>query len=201
MPQIIDYVGRFEQIREAVVALTLREGARAVKMDSVAAEMGVSRSTLCRILSHAEALPWLGRELVDRQERTRRFLHGPKHRPGEPDWQAHFEELAWLLPLDRASAESATVRWRLSEAFGPDDARLREADASRAEVLDDLVSRLVAASKVKSADRARVEAQLRALVDGVTLRVCRGLLTPDDARTVLGSYVAGLVDADDRRVA
>jgi hypothetical protein len=201
MPQIIDYVGRFERIREAVVSLTLREGARAVKMDRVAAEMGVSRSTLCRILSHAEALPWLGRELVDRQERTRRFLHGPKHRPGEPDWQAHFAELAWLLPHDEVSAEGAIVRWRLSEAFGADDARLREADASRAEAVDVLVSRLVAASEVEPVDRAGVEAQLHALVDGVTVRVCRGLLTPEDARTVLSSYVAGLVHADDRRVA
>jgi hypothetical protein len=201
MPQIIDYAGRFEQIREAVHDLVLREGARAVTMDAVAAEMGVSRSTLSRVISHADALPWLGRELVDRKDTTRRLVHGPRHPPGEPEWTARFEELAWLLPLDDTRARFAVVRFRLSEAFGARDPRLREADAGRAEVIDDLVGALVEALDVASADRAAVVLHLRALVDGVTLRVCRGQLAPADARRVLSSYVTGLVPDGGRRVA
>jgi AraC-like DNA-binding protein len=201
MPQIIDYAGRFEQIRGAVFALTLREGAHVLTMARVAAEMGVSRSTLCRVLADAGALPWLGRELADRRERTRRLLHGPQHRADEPAWQAYFAELAWLLPLDEVSAELAIVRWRLSEAYGAGDRRLREADASRAEALDDLVTRLVGASDLEAGESEAAEAHLRVLVDGVTVRVCREQLTPGHARTVLSSYVAGLVDGPGRLVA
>jgi hypothetical protein len=199
MPQIIDYVGRFEQIREAVHDLVLREGAGSVTMDKVAAEINFSRSTLSRVISNADALPWLGREFVDRRDRTRRLVHGPRPRPDAPAWTAWFDELLWLLPLDETRARHAVVRFRLSETFGVRDPRLREADASRAETLDHLVHSLVAA--LARPDGEAVEVHLRALVDGVTIRVCRGQLAPDDARRVLSTYVAGLVPGGERRVA
>jgi hypothetical protein len=201
MPQIIDYAGRFEQTREAVCTLVLREGAQAVRMDRVAAEMAVSRSTLSRVLAHADALPWLGREFVDRQDRTRRLVHGPRHQRDQPAWRAWYDELAWLLPLDETRARHAVVRFRLSEAFGHGDPRLREADASRTEALDDLVRALVVALKVPADDSDEVWLHLRALVDGLVARVCRGQLPPDDARTVLSAYVGRLARGDRRRVA
>jgi AcrR family transcriptional regulator len=201
MPQVIDYAGRFEQIREAVFVLTLRDGAHAVTMSAVAAEMGVSRSTLCRVLADSSALAWLGREIADRQERTRRLLYGPKPRPEQADWERYFEELAWLLPLDEISARSAVVRWRLSEQYAARDERLREADASRTESLDELVHLVVTACDPDPDSAGRIELLLRALVDGVTARVCRGQLDPDEARELLSSYVAGLAGEQGRRVA
>jgi hypothetical protein len=117
MPRLIDYSVRFQCIREAVYTLTLREGANAISGPAVAAELGMSLSSVRRLLRSAESLPHLGLQWVEYRRRTRLWQHAPGSFAPNEDWQRAANALLDHLPYDLQKQDDDKVWWRLVAGF------------------------------------------------------------------------------------
>jgi hypothetical protein len=163
--------------------------------------MGCSRSTLCRLLRTADALPRLGRELVDRRERARLVLRGPQHdAPGTEPWQVRLGELLSYLPIDGERVAEARVRTSLSALYAERDAWLRDADADREGALEGVVDRLVTSCGVDGPGSGDATARVLALAHGVTVQICRQRLEPVAVVRLMTAEVERLAYARSGRV-
>jgi hypothetical protein len=119
VPKLVDYAARFEFIREAVCAVVDRSGAAALTQRSVAEELGISLTTIKRLIDSAESLPSLGLELVQRERRNRARS---RRDSGLPRAVAL---LLTQLPTDEESLAHARV-WESVTSAHSRDGRVRE---------------------------------------------------------------------------
>jgi hypothetical protein len=107
MPRLIDYVGRFEFIRQAAFAVVRDDGVDALSRRRVAAELGTGVNTIRRSVADWVDLVRLAADHVVARRRLGRFGRQYDETPREvaarlvrslmPDGPAHLdEELVWL---------------------------------------------------------------------------------------------------------
>ncbi len=190
MPRLIDWGVRYELIREAVVRIAARQGAAAVTVDSVSAELKISTTTLRRTVIPLEMLAEMGVVWIDRQRGFRTYLRG---RPDGSE-RGSVEHMAWVLlaeiPTDADHLEQERA-WAQLTHVGASE-HTAELLAGRHRYLDGLVRRCLEQLGTEETAREREAIHLRALVDGLTAAACRSGVTPDDAMGCLTDYLRGL---------
>ena len=198
MPKLIDYSSRFELIREAVARIAARDGGTAVTVESVAAEMHISTSTLRRTLSTPDVLPEVGVVWLARQRQQRRFNRGLPLRI-ERGSVAQAQWLLWgELPGDQEDIDQARA-WAELTVVGTSErvARLRR---DRDLFLDDVVAQIVDFLGVPVPSRKLESVRLRALLDGLTMAACRGTVAPEQMRASLDAHLIELSARGDHPV-
>src|SRR5262245_20696460 len=106
MPRLIDYVGRFEFIRQAAFAVVRDEGPEALSRRRVAAELGTGVNTIRRSVADWADLARLAADHVRTRRRRGRWsrrTEDPREAAGHlvralmPEDMSHLdEELVWL---------------------------------------------------------------------------------------------------------
>lgn len=197
MPRIVNYADRFDAIREAVYLVTLREGAQAITLPTVAQQLRMSESTVRRLLASATRLPELGLQWVHRRERTTLSRAVPGAYPPEHPWSRYVNPLLGLVPSAEEHADDARVRRALTVAF----AGVAWADSSAADYLRataGCVGRALAVVPDMSAEAADYErARLVALTLGLTEGVCVGEVAPHDLVPVLKRHIEAFAPPQD----
>jgi hypothetical protein len=193
MPRLVNYADRFDAVREAVYAITLRDGPGAIDMPTVARESYMSVRTLQRLIASAEDLPHLGLQWADRQWRRRCLMarhHATEH--AADAWELLVRELVGCLPGAEDEPEDRRVWWALVSAF--DDGRewARIARSEHMVAVEMLVAGVVTEAGLADPDAAYERERLGALVDGLSRRIQAGRVTQRDAATVLRRHLTGL---------
>jgi AraC-like DNA-binding protein len=109
MPRLIDYAGRFDQMREAVFDITLRDGPEAISLLAVAAELQMSVSSLSRSLRSANDLPLLGLQWVEKRQRKHLFDKLSREVRASDALRRAANALYGLLPSTEEMAEELRV--------------------------------------------------------------------------------------------
>ena len=183
MPKLVDYAARFEFIREAVCAVVDRGGAAALTQRSVAEELGISLTTIKRLIDSAESLPSLGLELVQRERRNRARS---RRDSGLPRAVAL---LLTQLPTDEESLAHACV-WESVTSAHSRDGRVREFREAWSSELDGLISHI---SDNQIDDQGRL--LLRAVFDGLLQAVIQRRVELEAAHAALRAHLDSLGDA------
>jgi hypothetical protein len=192
MPRLIDWGVRFELIREAVVRIAAREGSGAVTIDSVAAELRVSSTTLRRTLSPPtpEVLRGMGLDYIVRMRRIRSYMIG---RPPGSELDS-VEHIAWVLaneiPTDEQHLEQEQA-WVQLTFLGAGEASV-EHRVQHDAYLDSFVRGCLARLGTEEATREVVAIHLRALVDGLTSALCRSSISGEEATDCLTTHLRRL---------
>ena len=187
MPKLIDWGVRFDLMREAIVRIAARDGASAVCLASVAAELQISSSTLRRALSSPDVLPDMGVLWIARQRVRRTWRRGPQHGTEH----GSVEHAIWCLVTEVPMHEEDVEReraWMHLTAAGASE-RTRKMRAEHDEVVDQLVRGVLVLIGSEAASRDHHATRLRALVDGLTLALCRSSITPEQARECLDAHL------------
>ena len=108
MPKVIDYVARFAFLREAAFALVSQDGLRALTRQGIADQLGVSISTVRRLLDADASLEELAASHVVTRRRRTWLAHRHDASAGRSSTLA-----AELLPADEWSAVTELAWWRL----------------------------------------------------------------------------------------
>jgi hypothetical protein len=184
MPKVIDYGARFAQLQQAVFALVLAEGVHAPSRRSVAKVLGLSGSTVHRLIAREADLVSMAADEVVMQRRI--ALSRPPRDEATRDRAVRM--LLDLVPLSRQRAEQELVWFRLTLATGQSEelSRLiKEHQQGRATLLE----RLAVLLGVPEAERSAAAQDLHLLVDGLTWAVCLGRLHPDDVVPIVEATV------------
>ena len=189
MPRLIDYGVRFEFIREAVLRVCVRDGARALSAAAVAAEMQISVATLRRTMARIEALPALGAGFIMRQRAIRARVN--RGRVGLTPVQLAQHILERELPLDEERLHEELAWSQIVHTFRDDDS-VRKYWQQHEDDLDAVMSGLAKLLEVPEEVRPREILRLRALHSGLASGICAGRVTADDARAVVQAHVAEL---------
>lgn len=188
MPKIIDYPARFDELRTAVHEEIRERGTRGLSLPRIAERMGVSLSTIKRLLRSSEVLPHLAVQAVQRRQQSR-WLPLPASRVLElQPWERELRALVRRLPLDQDSRTDMLV-WRAALGAAPHAEWAASVEAARVAELDRIVERLLEQLGVVDAAQHRL---FRLVVDGVVEAVSTGRLPPDEARDFVEAHVAGL---------
>lgn len=197
MTRLASDLDAFERVRAAVCAIALRDGAARVTQRSVAAELGVSASSLRRLMRSPDSLPDLGLELVDRVRRIRYLRSGRLPRgalagpdPQLPAWRAIDGLFAWL-PADREELDELVV-WHRLVAAHPGHSEV--ATRSRKDMDDGCAALTTAVVEVLGVearwlDPAFEQIRLRALVDGVIAAACAGRMSATAATALVRQHL------------
>ena len=191
MPRLVDYGSRFAFMREAAFAIVRDHGVAHLSRRAIADELGLAPGAVRRLLEPTAQLESLAADEVINQSRTRRWSW-PKPSPGQADHDHSVALMRRLLPDTDARIEEELVWLRLMvdsprgvpEALVP-HANERE-DEARA-----TIERVLNHADVPDSRRDGVSAHLRVVVDGLSLAVCTGRLTPDEAVEHVREYFAG----------
>ena len=90
MPRLIDYVGRFEFIRQAAFAVVRDEGVEALSRRRVAAELGTGVNTIRRSVAGWADLARLAADQVRSRRRPGAWVDGPRIRARRSrSWSGH----------------------------------------------------------------------------------------------------------------
>ena len=120
MPKVIDYVARFAFLREAAFSLVSQDGVRALTRQGIADQLGVSISTVRRLLDPDASLEVLAASHVADRRRRAWLAHRRETRgdllstlaaellPGD-QWSAVTELAWWRLVIDTTSAVGADI--------------------------------------------------------------------------------------------
>jgi hypothetical protein len=233
MPRRIDYVGRFEFIRQAAFAVVRDDGVEALSRRRVAAELGTGVNTIRRSVADWAELACLAADQV----RSRRRAGRLGRRTGEPmeavevlvrslmpENPTHVdEELVWLKLVAACSLRPSGLEppGQVRHEFGiaqrgyddgipmtdEDDAdvvgrHLMGRPAARRAALEryvtereeDLTVTVDRVLTMLDVDEGRADAAstLVALVEGLTLSVCLGRLTPERATELAIAHAMSL---------
>ncbi|MCX6395429.1 MAG: hypothetical protein NTV23_02970 [Propionibacteriales bacterium] len=178
MSKLADYSDRFDEMRQAVLTITLRDGTRRISYPAVSSEVGVSVMTLRRLMPSAVHLPRLGMQLLDRRERARLGQPVPGELPRGDARAAAWNEILRSLPCTPERAEDASARRLLLRGF-PDADWARSAESSGQVLLAALADRAVP-EELPDAARGFEVLRLVALVVGATESVCTGMIRADE---------------------
>lgn len=192
----------FERVREAVCAIALRDGAARVTQRSVAAELGVSASSLRRLMRSPDSLPDLGLELVDRLRRIRYMRSGrpPRGAVAGADqqvlaWQAIDGLFAWL-PADQEELDELVIWHRLVAAHPGHSELATRSQKDMDEGCAALTTAVVEALAVEMPgvderwfEPAFEQIRLRALVDGVVAAACDGRMSATAASALVRQHL------------
>ena len=108
MPKVIDYVARFAFLREAAFAVVSQDGLCALTRQGIADQLGVSISTVRRLLDADASLEELAASHVVTRRRRTWLAHRHDASAGHSSTLA-----AELLPADEWSAVTELGWWRL----------------------------------------------------------------------------------------
>lgn len=193
MPRLVDYSARFHCIREAVFSLTLREGPTAISGPAVAAELGMSVSSVRRLVPAAEHLPRLGLEWVEYRQRGRLWHHLPELIDETEGWHRAANALLKELPFNDDRADDERVWWRLVTAFGSEP-WAHQADGAQRSHLEGLVGSFV--RELPGLVDPEFERQrLHALMSGATADVRAGGIDPQGCLTLVRRHLAEVAAA------
>lgn len=173
--------------------ITLREGPAAITLPAVAAEMQTSLSSLRRILRSADALPRLGLQWVEARQRSRAFYRWSGELTGSDPLRRAVNGLLRMIPSTEAMADEARVWRALVEAHERQQSWAREARDGHEQNLEVNCLRIAAAVYPDVDAQARELERLRALADGATLRICAGVLSPEEGATLVRRHVVDLL--------
>lgn len=190
MPKIVDYAVRFDCIREAVYAITLREGADAIDLPAVAEELSMSVSSVRRLLCSAVHLPELGLQWVDRRARIRSRRPVATGSAASQPWVAAGEALLLELPATPGLRDDALVWSRLTLGFSTRD-WARDARNGQQLLLSTLVDRAIP-EELAAAEREFETTRLLALMMGATEAVCTGAIRPEESVPMVRRHLADL---------
>lgn len=179
MPRIVDYVDRFDGIRQAVFVLALRSGADAITLPAVADELRMSVSSVRRVLSSATHLPELGMQWIDRRQRSPLSRNAPGELPRDDPRAATWNPLLRELPCNEQRAEDARV-WRILTQGYPSTAWATAATRQRELLLATLAAQVLP-PELPTSDQESEFKSLLALVVGATECVCTGVIQYDEA--------------------
>lgn len=193
MPKIVAYASRFDCIREAVYTTALRDGAQAITLPAVAAEMAVSVSSVRRLLSSAVHLPALGMDWVDRHTRTRRLASFHREYPIDQAWATGVNALFLELPTTGAYRDDAIVWQRLTLGFESHDWS-RRARGEQQLLLATHADRSIPAG-LPAPEREYEAMRLMSLVIGATDAVCSGAIRPDECHRLVRRHLDDLIPA------
>jgi AraC-like DNA-binding protein len=195
MPRLIDYAGRFDQMREAVFDITLRDGPEAISLLAVAAELQMSVSSLSRSLRSANDLPLLGLQWVEKRQRKHLFDKLSREVRASDALRRAANALFGLLPSTEEMAEELRVWRSLIAAHARHSDWAREARDSRDRALDTATRLLVDCLEMSDEDARQEYERVRALLEGVTVLVCDGRLAPEVGASMIHRHVADLIVA------
>jgi AcrR family transcriptional regulator len=190
MPKLIDWGVRFELIREAVMRVAARDGGAAVTVDSVAAELNVSGSTLRRTLASSDVLPYLGVEWIVRLRRYAWFNQEAAVERGT--LERAVRAVRSELPRDAEDLDRERA-WAALTVVGSSD-RVAKVRADYHEHLDELVTRVVARLEPDEERREFEARRLRALMDGLVAAACRSDLTTEQMLGVFDRHMSELME-------
>ena len=206
MAKKLPYSHRYQAVRRAVHAITLRDGVAAISLPAVANEVDLSVSSLRRLLPSAEILPRLGLDWVDYRERCRYSV--PVERGFTRDEitadatgaLAAGNYLLRQVPSTAEQREDVEVRRRLTAAF-PHEEWAQDATRTARSHLAAGVDRVVPPTWTAGV-RAAEAARLTIVVLGAIDAVCQGIVRPDESAAIVRGHLDRLVAAwlDDRPV-
>lgn len=180
MPKLVDYGARYALVQEAVYSLVLTEGVHALSRRSLARVLGISASTIHRMIAQEADLVTMAADEVAAQ---RRFALS-----WAPREESHRDKavrtILDLVPLNERRAQQELVWLRLALATGLPEAlvgQIAEDREHRTATLEGLSTLL----DVPEPQRPGAIQDLHVLVDGLTWGVCAGALAPDVARTAV----------------
>lgn len=234
MPRLIDYVGRFEFIRQSAFTVVRDDGVDALSRRRVAQELGTGVNTIRRSVAGWVDLVRLAADQVE--SRRRRGRWSPRDEDATqaaarlirsllPEDETHLdEELVWLKLVCACALRPSGLEppGHLRREFGiaqrgyDDGLPVAPATGTDAEQQEDTTGQ-ESRSTALSAYFERRERQLNewvgaaaldllevpeprgdlvagviALIEGLTLSVCLGRLTPDHATALAVEHVLGL---------
>ena len=193
MPKLIDYVARFQEIRRAVYVVTLQDGPTAVTLGSVAAEMGLSVSSLGRLLHSADELPRLGLQWAEGVMREHLFsVPLREQRSGDPVTCA-VRALLLTLPRTESLADAERVWRALVGAHERRAAWAHDARRDQAAAQEATCRRVVETLALPKEDQDHEVDRLRALVEGVIAGVCARTFGPETGVAVISRHLESLL--------
>ncbi|MEO5651196.1 MAG: hypothetical protein ABIN79_13990 [Marmoricola sp.] len=190
MPRLIDYGARFELAREAVLAVTLRDGAAAVNMQTVSRELGVSVATVRRFVSNAQGLPQLGLGFIERRRMVRRFTGGGVAALRDPPLQRLMAAVRLELPLTEGQlAQDRAWEALVAANSGPTIDKFVEDQQAE---WQHLAGAVIVALGVPEAQRPLEVATLIALMNGLLVQLVSAEITPGIAIAVIDPHLFDL---------
>ncbi|GII80225.1 transcriptional regulator [Sphaerisporangium rufum] len=194
MPKIVDHEQRRRELAEAVWRVIARDGVAEVSMRTVAAEAGWSSGALRHYFSTRDGLLAFACELVI--ERVTERITALRH-TGTPR-EAVRAILLETMPVDAERRAEASVAFAFV-ALGLTDAELAEVKRLSFTGMYELCLRLVtemANIGALAEPHPPLETsarRLHAVVDGLTLHVLAGHLTPAEMTAEFDAYLAELI--------
>ena len=195
MPRLVDYAGRFDQMREAAFDITLRDGPDAISLPAVAAEPQTSVSSPSRTLRSAGDLPMLGLQWVEKRQRKHLFDRLSRDVRASDSLRRAADSLFSLLPSTDAMADELRVWRSLIGAHARASQWARTARDERNEFLDVATRQLVTGLELAEDEQQHEYDAIRVLIEGVTTLVCDGRLDPQAGAALLRRHVTELIDA------
>ncbi|OJF13207.1 TetR/AcrR family transcriptional regulator [Couchioplanes caeruleus] len=187
MPKVVDHAARRRELAAAVWRVIARDGVAEVSIRTVAVESGWSSGALRHYFAtRAELLAFACEEVIATVTRRLENL-----RPEGTAREAVEVLLCETMPLDeRRHLESSIAFAFLALGLGdPELARVQRLHfTGMAGFCLQLVPHLLPAG----ADHQRAARRLHAVVDGLTVHILAGHLTPDEAVAELAAYLDDL---------
>ncbi|GGQ59172.1 TetR/AcrR family transcriptional regulator [Couchioplanes azureus] len=188
MPKVVDHAARRRELAAAVWRVLARDGVAEVSIRTVAAESGWSSGALRHYFAtRAELLAFACEEVIATVTHRLENL-----RPEGTVREAAEALLRETMPLDERRHLEASIAFAfLALGLGdPELARVQRLHFSgMAGFCRELAGHLLPAG----ADLERAGRRLHAVVDGLTVHVLAGHLTPDEAAAELSAYLDDLV--------
>lgn len=223
MPKIVDYAARFEFVREAAFAVVLDSGPASLSRQALADALGTSLSTIRRLVSPDASLAGIAAQAVERrrahgrwgmprgEDRLRNASRLLESVLPESQEQVD-EEVVWLRlilmhprPTPPLATQDVRARYQLFDrdwsddveppSTAPDDAAVARAIAEREYFVRLRLHRVLDELGIPAPLRAQALRELRIHLDGVSLGVALGHLTPSDAVELREQLVLRLRDS------
>ncbi len=187
MPRRVDFAAHFAFVREASFAIVHERGVHHLSRRSVAAQLGVSDGVIRRLVDGDARLERLAADEVVSRRRTGRFFP-----PRGDGLEVAVRLVMRLVPEDETRAVQELVWLRLMIAGQPGDPTLDDHTERREQEVVDTLAGVLDLLRVPESSRDEPGPVLRALVDGLTLAVCTGRLSPEEAHDVVSSHLLKL---------
>ncbi|GAA3338196.1 TetR family transcriptional regulator C-terminal domain-containing protein [Amorphoplanes nipponensis] len=184
MPKLVDHAARRRELAAAVWRVIARDGVAEVSIRAVAAESGWSSGALRHYFAtRGELLAFACEQVTERATARIRDLDPP----GPPRAQVR-AVLLEVMPLDTERRIEASISFAFL-ALGLGDPALARVQRQQHAALYELCRSLAAQL---GAGGEAVARRLHALVDGLSLQIMAGHLSPEAAVAELDAYLAEL---------
>ncbi|GID26720.1 TetR/AcrR family transcriptional regulator [Paractinoplanes brasiliensis] len=187
MPKVVDHAVRRKELAAAVGRVIARDGVGEVSIRTVAAESGWSSGALRHYFkTRGELLAFACEQVID--EVTQRI---EQKRPAGGVREAVMEILLETMPVDGRRKTESTIAFSFV-ALGLGDPALARVQKRHFTQMYELCLRL-APHLNPDGDVEGVARRLHAMVDGLTVHVLAGHLTPAEMQRQLGGYLDELM--------